>query len=102
MPTPPTPAMATSSPGLISAVCVAEPQPVVTPQPTRQATSNGIDLSIGTTEDSCTTMYGEKVPSRVIGNTGLPSVVWIRWVPSAIATPPSSPAPRSQRLRRPA
>ena len=42
---------------------------MVTPQPTRQATSNGIDGSIFTTELLCTTMYGEKVPSSVIGNT---------------------------------
>ena len=45
---------------------------MVTPQPTRQATSNGIDGSIFTTELWCTTMYGEKVPSSVIGNTFWP------------------------------
>ncbi|COW78554.1 Uncharacterised protein [Mycobacterium tuberculosis] len=40
---------------------------MVTPQPTRQATSKGTDGSIFTTELRCTTMYGENVPSRVIG-----------------------------------
>ena len=45
---------------------------MVTPQPTRQATSNGIDGSIFTTELLCTTMYGLKVPSSVIGKTGWP------------------------------
>ena len=74
---------------------------MVTPQPTRQATSNGIDGSIFTTELLCTTMYGLKVPSSVIGKTGWPSGVVTRLVPSETAGPPSSPAPRSHRLRSP-
>ena len=74
---------------------------MVTPQPTRQATSNGIDGSIFTTELLCTTMYGEKVPSSVIGKTFWP-LAWIRKVPSETAAPLSRPAPRSHRLRSPA
>ncbi len=60
---------------------------MVTPQPTRQATSNGMDGSIFTTELLCTTMYGLKVPSSVIGKTGCP-LAWMRWVPSDTAVPP--------------
>ena len=74
---------------------------MVTPQPTRQATSNGMDGSIFTTEARCTTMYGENVPSSVIGKTFWP-LAWMRWVPSETAVPASSPAPRSHRLRMPA
>jgi hypothetical protein len=62
-PTPPRPMTTTSSPGRTSAALVAEPQPVVTPQLTRAAASNGIALSILTSEVRCTTRYGEYVPS---------------------------------------
>ena len=73
---------------------------MVTPHPTRQATSNGMDGSIFTTELLCTTMYGLNVPSNVIGMTGVPSLdAWMRWVLSDTAVPWSSIAPRSQRLR---
>ena len=47
-------------------------------------------------------MYGLKVPSSVIGMTGVPSVAWMRWVLSETAVPCSSIAPRSHRLRIPA
>ncbi|CNN36575.1 Uncharacterised protein [Mycobacterium tuberculosis] len=45
---------------------------MVTPQPTSAATSNGMDGSIFTTEARCTTMYGENVPSSVMGYTFWP------------------------------
>ena len=75
MPTPPVPMTTTFSPGRTSATLVAEPQPVVTPQPTSAATSSGMSGSIFTTEAWCTVMYGEKVPSRHIGRTSLPRAV---------------------------
>ncbi|SLJ09975.1 Uncharacterised protein [Mycobacteroides abscessus subsp. abscessus] len=50
MPTPPMPAMTTVSPGITFATWVAEPKPVGTPHPTRQATSKGMLGSILTTE----------------------------------------------------
>ena len=46
MPTPPQPTMTTVSPGCTSAAYVAEPQPVVTPQPTSAALSRGMSSSI--------------------------------------------------------
>src|SRR6476619_1122652 len=67
IPTPPRPTTVTSSPGRTAAALVAEPQPVVTPQLTRAAASNGIVLSILTTEVRCTTRYGEYVPSSEYG-----------------------------------
>lgn len=48
---------------------------MVTPQPTRQATSNGIAGSILTTEVWCTTAYGANVPSSDIGMTSRPRAV---------------------------
>src|SRR5690625_1320825 len=98
IPTPPAPTTTTVSPALTSATLVAEPQPVVTPQPTRQATSNGISLSILTTEDWWTVTYGEKVPSRHIGMTFSPSAVWMRNEPSEIDSPVIRYMPRSHRF----
>ncbi len=46
--------------------CGPPNQPVVTPQPARQATSEGTDGST-TTELRCTTMYGERSEFKVIG-----------------------------------
>ncbi len=93
--------MTTDSPGFTSAIRVAEPHPVGTPQPTRAATSNGMSLSIFTTDVSCTTMYGENVPRRHMGMTFSPRA-WMRKVPSLIASPLRSPIPRSQRFWCPA
>lgn len=45
----------------------ADPYPVVTPQLTSAAASNGTVGSILTTEARCTTKYGEKVPSNAYG-----------------------------------
>ncbi len=72
MPTPPAPMITTFSPGRTSATLVAEPHPVVTPQPTSAATSSGMSGSILTTDAWCTVMYGEKVPSRHIWMTSWP------------------------------
>ena len=46
LPIPPQPITTTVSPGLTSAVLTADPQPVVTPQPKRQARERGISSSI--------------------------------------------------------
>ncbi len=56
MPTPPAPMTTTFSPGRTSATLVAEPQPVVTPQPTSAASSSGMSGSIFTTDAWCTVM----------------------------------------------
>ena len=45
-PMPPTPTTTTVSPGRTSAAYTAEPQPVTTPQPSRQARSSGTSSSI--------------------------------------------------------
>ena len=94
MPMPPTPTISTVSPGWTSATLVAEPKPVGTAQPMIAAVSNGMSLSILTTESLCTVMYGANVPSRFIGDTSWPPAC-TREVPSAIALPPRSSAPRS-------
>ena len=75
MPMPPTPTMATVSPGWTCATLVAEPKPVGTAQPMMAADSNGMSLSILTTESLWTVMYGAKVPSRFIAATSLPPAV---------------------------
>ena len=61
----------------VLAALAAEPQPVVTPQPTSAATSSGMSGSIFTTDAWWTVMYGENVPSRHIGMTSLPRA-WTR------------------------
>ena len=71
MPMPPTPTITTVSPGWTSATLVADPKPVGTAQPMIAAVSNGMSLSILTTESLCTVMYGAKVPSRFIGDTSV-------------------------------
>ena len=71
MPMPPTPTITTVSPGWTSATLVADPKPVGTAQPMIAAVSNGMSLSILTTESLCTVMYGANVPSRFIGDTSV-------------------------------
>jgi len=56
MPTPPQPMTTTVSPGRTPATLTAEPHPVVTPQPTRAATSSGMSFSIFTTDAWFTVM----------------------------------------------
>ena len=53
---PPMPITATLSPGRTSAAYTAEPQPVVTPQPTRHALSSGTSSRIFTQEAWFTTV----------------------------------------------
>ncbi len=98
MPMPPTPMIATVSPGATSATLVADPKPVGTAQPMIAAVSNGMSLSILTTESLWTVMYGAKVPSRFIGETSVVPAC-TREVPSAMALPPSRTAPRSHSER---
>ena len=100
MPMPPTPTMTTVSPGCTCATLVAEPNPVGTAQPMIAADSNGMSGSILTTESLCTVMYGANVPSRFIGETSVDPAC-TRDVPSAMALPPSSSAPRSHSDRKP-
>ena len=73
---------------------------MVTPQPTRQATSKGIAGSTLTTDVWCTTTYGANVPSSDIGTTSWPLAV-TRKDPSHTDAPDSRPMPRSHRLRNP-
>src|SRR4051812_27759841 len=64
LPTPPEPKITTVSPGRTPAAYTAEPHPVGTPQPTRQATCQGMSSSSGMTAHSDTTAYSENVPSE--------------------------------------
>ena len=64
LPIPPHPITTTVSPGLTPAVFTAEPQPVVTPQPTRQARLSGRSSSILTTDASGTVPYCANAPSQ--------------------------------------
>jgi len=73
MPTPPTPITITVSPGCTLALFTAEPHPVATPQPTRQATSNGMSSGIFTAELTCTVLCSEKVAIPAFWPTGTPS-----------------------------
>ena len=50
------PITTTVSPGRTPALFVAEPKPVVTPQPTSEATRSGMSSSIFTTEAAGTTV----------------------------------------------
>ena len=61
IPTPPTPATMTVSPGRTSAAFIAEPKPVPTPQPSRQTVSSGTSLGTRTKDASGTTLHGENV-----------------------------------------
>src|SRR5882724_2131634 len=100
MPTPPTPMTTTVSPGRVSPIAVAEPQPVETPQPTNAALSSGMSFPILTTDAWCTVTYGLKVPNMHIFMTRWSPRV-TRYVSSAMAFPVSSPAPASHRFCRP-
>src|SRR5438034_10730174 len=79
-PMPPIPITMMVSPGFVSAMFTAEPQPVLTAQPTRQADSSGIDGSILTADVTPTVVCAESVeiphrgpqaaPSSDMGQTG--------------------------------
>src|SRR5262245_13556309 len=101
MPTPPAPKITTEEPGLIAAVLIAAPTPVITPQPISAATSSGTSASIGTTADSGTIICSEKVPQPV-----MPVIFWpltTKCGVVAIAAMPSQSCdwPRRQGLQRP-
>ena len=72
LPMPPNPMITTVSPGATSAVLTAEPHPVVTPQPSRQARDNGMSSSILTIDASGTVPYCENVPTSAITPTSCP------------------------------
>jgi len=97
MPTPPAPMTTTFSPGRTSATLVAEPHPVVTPQPTSAATSSGMSGSIFTTDAWCTVMEGENVPSRHIWTASWPCAC-TRNGPSEMEVPAGRLAPRSHKF----
>ncbi len=56
-PTAPAPITSTDEPGVTRATRVAAPTPVITPQPIRQARSNGISRGTTTALLSCTTQH---------------------------------------------
>jgi hypothetical protein len=70
MPTPPQPITTAVSPGRSWAVLTTEPTPVITPQPTRAATSYGTSGSIGTAPIRGTTISSANAPHPAIPNTG--------------------------------
>ena len=75
MPTPPAPKTITDEPGLICAVLIAAPTPVITPQPISAATLSGIESSTGITAFSGTIISSAKVPQPVMPPTGFPSTM---------------------------
>src|SRR3984885_2983627 len=85
LPTPPAPKITTVSPGCTPAAYTEEPQPVGTPQPTRNKISHGMSWKSsrsGTVAHSETTAYWEKVPSeQKPPRSSLPR--WNRQVPSS-------------------
>ena len=92
VPMPPAPTTTTVSPGATSAIFVADPYPVGTPQESRETYSSGTSSRIFTACDSWTVTYGEKVPSSAIGAAPWPLTV-VRNVSSASAMPPMILAP---------
>ena len=72
-PTPPQPTTATVSPLRMSAVFVAAPTPVSTPQPMSAATSSGSSSSIFTAPIAGMTVSSENVPDAAICESGAPS-----------------------------
>ena len=68
-PTPPAPMTSTEDPGVIPAVLSAAPTPVVTPQPTRAATSSGTSSSIFTAAIPGTMVSSANVPQPVMAPT---------------------------------
>ncbi len=73
-PTPPHPKTATLEPGATRAVFSAAPTPVVTPQPTKAARSNGMSLSIFTTARSCSSIISANPDKSE--NCAMPTPSW--------------------------
>ena len=63
-PTPPVPITTTLLPAGTRAVLTTAPRPVITPQASSEALSNGMSSGSGTTWDSATTAYSAKAPVR--------------------------------------
>src|SRR2546430_339676 len=82
MPTPPVPKITTVSPGRTSPALVAEQNPVVTPQLTSAASSNGMSSSIFTQDHSEMTARSENVPSTHMPPRSSLLLSWKRNVPS--------------------
>ena len=72
-PTPPQPQMAQLVPGRTSAVLIAAPTPVMTPQPIRDALTRGMSLSILMAVFSATTVYSQRPPMEAKGIRSSPS-----------------------------
>src|SRR5205814_6294416 len=70
IPTPPTPTTTTVSPGLVPALTVADPKPVVAPQDTSDAASSGIQSWTLINDLSEATAYSENVPTCIIAIKG--------------------------------
>ena len=87
MPTPPHPTTTTVSPGCTSAAYTAEPQPVVTPQPTSAALSSGMSFSILMQLACDATVYSPNVPMQHISPRSWPRAWWravksVTWRPA--------------------
>src|SRR5256886_4580805 len=99
MPTPPAPKITTVSPGRTSPALVAEQKPVVTPQLTSAASSNGMSSSIFTQDHSEMTARSENVPSTHMPPRSSP-LSWNLNVPST-RQPMAAFLPASHRFCRP-
>src|SRR5258706_287958 len=85
-PTPPQPNTATVEPGSTLAVLNTAPTPVVTAQPTSAARSSGIFGSIFTTLSTESVAYSAITPQPEKMLSGLPSLSFVRGVPSGGVT----------------
>src|SRR6266699_835103 len=97
MPTPPVPKTTTVSPGRTSPALVAEQKPVVTPQLTSAASSNGMSSSIFTQDHSDSTAYWENEPTTHMPPRSSLLSSWNRNVPS-VRQPMAAFLPASQRF----
>src|SRR5581483_8549100 len=75
MPTPPQPITSTDDPGATRAALIAAPTPVMTPQPTSEATSYGTSAAILIAPASGTISSSANVPAPAIPNIGSPPIV---------------------------
>jgi hypothetical protein len=96
MPMPPTPSTMTTWPGRTSAELTAAPQPVLTPQLVRAATSMGMSAGIFTADLTDTVEYWLKVATPAPWPSGFPSSS-MRLVPSG-RVPARTSLPLSQRF----
>ena len=65
--------MAQRGPGRTSAVLMAAPTPVITPQPIKEALTRGMSLSILMAVFSATTVYSQRPPMEAKGIRSRPS-----------------------------